>query len=237
MMSLLPDSPGILNRLGNLTALSTSEVLVYPRTYAEPASEAQRSVVSTSTSDTDSGGSGAKVVRIIYLDSNYVLKQEDVTLNGTTPVNTVTSDIRFIERLCVVKGTYAVGAVKLMSTTGGGGSEVAAVPAGNTGTLFAHHYVPAGKQCLVLEWGATVDHDVKLKLLGQDRQDGVNLVDRHLDLQALVGLPANLGAGVLEFDRRFIGMPLEEKTYVRITAVPSSATSTLIRARLTLWEP
>lgn len=235
-MSTVPfDDPHVINKLGNITATSTAEVVVYARTYVEPGAMAQRSVVSTSVNDT-AAGSGAKIIRITYLDSTYISATEDVTMNGTTPVNTASSTIRFIEKMEVISGTFAAGAVSLMSTTGGGGSEVIAIPSGNTSTLICHHYVAAGKTCYIVDWSASTDHDVKLKLLGQDRVDGVNLVDRHLDLLALQGIQPTQAPGLLEFRHEFVSQSVPEKSYVRVTVVPNTATSTLVRARMTLWE-
>lgn len=59
----------IIHRFGNLTATSTAEVLISIRPYVEPASQAQRSVKSSSASDTNSAGAGVKQVRITYLNS------------------------------------------------------------------------------------------------------------------------------------------------------------------------
>lgn len=224
----------ILHFLGNLTSTSTSEVLVYPRTYAEPASEAQRSIISTNAQDSDPSGTGAKQVRINYLNSSYVLKKEDILLNGTTGVNTVATDIRFIESMEVIKGTYAAGAIKLMTGLLGAGTEIMAIAALTTDSQACHHYVPAGKTAWPIWWGANVDNNANFKLLYQDRVVG-NLVDYVADLQKLL-LPA-LTAQSIDFGRLFNGgIVFNEKTYVRITTVPGQAGSTVIRAFLDLQE-
>ncbi len=57
----------LIRRFGNLTATSTSEVLLAARSYVEQSSQAQRSVVSTSAEDADADGKiGIKKVRICY---------------------------------------------------------------------------------------------------------------------------------------------------------------------------
>lgn len=216
--------------LGNLTAVSTNEVLVYPRTYAEPASQAQRSIVSTSAQDIDPGGTGAKQVRITYLDSNYVRSTEDILLNGTTPVNTVGLTIRFIESMKVVKGTFAVGAVSLMTGLAGGGSEIMAIPAATTESLACHHYVAAGETCWPIGWGSNMDKNCSFKLMYQDRING-NLVDYVADLEKMV----KVAADSMDFYRTFNGgLFFNEKTYIRVTVVPGQSTSTVIRAWLEL---
>lgn len=221
---------------GNLTASSTNEVMVCARGYAEPASEAQRSVVSTSAQDA-SGGSGAKKVELVYLTSNYELKTEILALNGTTPVNTVASDIRFVERLHVIEGAAAAGAIKLMTQTGGGGTEIAGIGVGTETAFLCHHYVPVGKKAYLLAWGATCDDEAKFKLKTQARYPDGGLVDENADLY-------NLTAGNptppthLEFWRSLDAAPIVvgEKTYCRVTVVPNQATSTIIRAYLCWWE-
>jgi hypothetical protein len=224
----------LFRRFGNLTASSTGEVLVSTRAYVEQGSQAQRAVQSTSSQDS-SGGTGAKAVRITYLDSAYVLKTEDVTLNGTTKVNTVATDIRFIERFEVIQGAAAVGAIQLMTGTTGGASEFCGIAVATTEAFLCHHYVPAGYQAWVLAWEATSDDDVNLKLYGQDRF-GANLVDRILDLEKLYGAGVLGGGATLDFARVMSVVKLPEKTYLRITAAPGQSTATVIRTRLYFWE-
>jgi hypothetical protein len=224
------DDPRLIYRLGNLTAAATSEVLVSARAYNEPASQAQRSVKSSSASD----GSG-KIVRISYLDSNYVFAFEDVTLAGTTAVDTVATDIRFIESLELVKGAAAVGAIELFPTTGGTGTAICGIGAGTLQAFLCHHYVPAGKACYVLKWGATEDDECSFKLLGQERPNGTDIVDRVLDLEKMFSILFSGPPLFLEFERE-AAIPLVEKSYVRVTVVPNQTSSTVIRTRLLLWE-
>lgn len=123
-------------------------------TYTEPASQAQRSIGSSSASDT-AAGTGARSIKITYYDNAGAGPfTETVALNGTTPVNTVATDIRFIESMEVVtvgSGGTNVGTISLFGSTAGGGGTVGTIGTGNiqtsTGdgrTLWAHHYVAAG---------------------------------------------------------------------------------------------
>lgn len=224
--------PRRVHRFGNLTSTSASEVLVCARGYAEPASQAQRSIVSTSAQDSDGAGTGLRQVRITYLDSNYVLKTEDVLTNGTGAVNTAATDIRFIESLVGIKGTDAVGAVKLMSASAGGGTEICGIGAGTQDAFLCHHYVPAGMRAFVRGWGATVSLAANLKLKGQTRF-GSNLVDNILDLDNILVVA---GAGNTFYTEFGGGMAVGEKTYVRVVVAPGSASSTITRAYLDLWE-
>jgi len=227
-----PDDPRLIRRFGNLTAASTSEVLLSARAYVEQGAEAQRSVQSSSVQD-KAGGTGSVKVRITYLTSAYVLKTEEVALNGTTKVNTVASDIRFIEKFQVIQGAAAVGSIQLMNGTGGGAAEFCGIGAGTYDAFLCHHYVPAGKSGIVLGWICCVDDETKFKLMGRSTY-GANIVDEHWDLHNLMGIATP--PEHLEFSKKLDAVPYGEKAYIRITVVPNQSTSTNIRGDLILWE-
>lgn len=233
MSQLEQDAPFKVHCFGNLTAAATAEVLVSNRGYVEPAAQAQRSLVSTSNQDKP-GGSGAAAVRVIFLNSAYELKSEDVTLNGNASVDMVATDLRFVQDMKVIQGTYAVGAVKLMTATGGGGTEITGIGAGTTEAFLCHHYVPAGKKAWIQAWGAVIDDECQLKLNGRTWY-GANLVDDIRDLYKLF-MSNPTPPRTMEFNRYLPDLPLGEKTYVRVTATPNQTTSTVIRAYIDLWE-
>ena len=224
--------PRLIRRFGNLTAAATSEVLLCSRGYIEQSSEAQRSVVSTSNSDKP-GSSGAAQVRIEYLNSAYELKTEDIVLDGTKDVDTVSTDIRFIERFHVIQGAAAAGAIKLMTETAGDGVEFCGIGAYTYDAFLCHHYVPAGKWGWVYGWGASVDDEAKFKLMGRSTY-GANVVNEHWDLINLMGI--TIPPGLLTFEKRLMAVPIQETAYVKVTVVPNQATSTTIRGELLVWE-
>jgi len=224
--------PRLIHKFGNLTSAATTEVLMCASTYTEQASQAQRSVVSTNAQD-NPAGTGAAAVRITYLDSNYVLNTEDITLNGTTAVNTVGTTIRFIENFQVIQGSAAVGTISLMTGLAGAGSPIISIPSSTEQAFICHHYVPAGKRAWILGWGATVSNNANFKLKGQYYFNVSNLVDYNLDLENLLISSPNLP----EFYRTFQSpLPVPAKTHIRITVVPGQATSTIERSQLDIWE-
>lgn len=233
MSQLEQEAPFRLHLFGNLTAAATAEVLVCNRGYVEPASQAQRSLVSTSVQDKP-GGSGAAAVRVDFLNSDYALKSEDVTLNGTAAVDMAALDLRFVQDMRVIQGSYAVGAVKLMTATAGGGTEITGVGAGTTEAFLCHHYVPAGKKAWIKGWGAVIDDECSLKLNGRTWY-GANLVDDVRDLYKMF-MSNPTPPRTMEFNRELPDLPLGEKTYVRVTVTPNQSTSTVIRAYIDLWE-
>lgn len=139
--------------IGRVSGLSANSfVPVRQTTYVEQTTNAQRSIVSTSTNDS-AAGTGARQVMITYLNATGAGPfTETVTLNGTTAVNTVATDICFIERMDVVSvgsGGSNVGTLNLYTGTGATGTIFAAIGTGaiatgvgDNQTLYAHHYVP-----------------------------------------------------------------------------------------------
>jgi hypothetical protein len=223
----------ITRKLGNMNLTSSLEFTVAGRPYVEPQSQAQRSVISTSASDS-AAGAGARRVRIVYLDSNYVKKVEEVTLQGLNGVNTTATDIRFIEDFYVCEGTNAVGRVYLASGLLGTGSDICAIPPATTQAFLCHHYVPSGSNCYVIDWGATSDRDVEMRLKGQLRT-GSFLVDEIVDLEKMYGQTSSL-FGRVSFNRTFVSMKLDPMTYIRVTVQPSGSYSTTTRAFMDIWE-
>ena len=224
--------PRTTRRFGNITTTATTEVLASQRPYNEQSSQAQRSVKSSSAQDA-SAGSGAKAVRIVYLDSNYVLRTEDVVLNGTTAVATVGTDIRFIEKFEVIQGAAAAGAIELWTANNGTGTAICGIGVATEDAWLCHHYVPAGMKAFVLGWGFTVSDDVNAKLKGQEIFSG-NRVDQNLDLDNQTGVTAGARA---PSDRQFPGgMVVGEKNRIWVSIVPGQATSTITRSYLYVWE-
>lgn len=125
-------------------------------TYTEQTTNAQRSISSSNNTADLSAGTGARTVTIVYLDQTGAGPfTETVTLNGTTPQNTVNTNICFIEYMLVATvgtGGANVGTITLFSATGGGGVAIGSIGVGNlvTGvgdnrTLWSHHYTPNNK--------------------------------------------------------------------------------------------
>lgn len=93
-------------------ALTTSEEALWAvsATYVFPTAAMQMEVVSSSANDT-SNGTGARTVRISYLDATFTEKYEDITLNGATAVPTVATDIYRVNNFRVrTTGTGLVNA-------------------------------------------------------------------------------------------------------------------------------
>jgi hypothetical protein len=135
---------------GDITTATLTRTLVKRTTYTEQTTNAQRSIASASANDI-AAGTGARTVRIEYLDETGAGPfSETVTLNGTTYVNTVATNICFIEQIIVLTagstGSNA-GILTLKAATAGGGATIGTITATNNQTFWAHHYIPTGKIC------------------------------------------------------------------------------------------
>jgi len=144
----------IANQRGGYVGTSgTGGVAIRATAYTPQGTNAQRSIKSSNVNDT-AAGTGARQVRITYLNTSYELKTEDITLNGTTAVNTVATDIAFLEKMEVIvtgnQGGGNAGTISIYTQTGGGGSVWGSIATSDNMTYWAHHYVPSGKTCYLL---------------------------------------------------------------------------------------
>lgn len=109
--------------MGANDAVTTSYADVWKQNIVRtnPAAAVVLGIASSSANDT-AAGTGARTVRVTGLDANYNFQQEDVTLNGTTKVNTV--------------GTYLrVNKVEVL-TAGSGGVNAGDIYAADTSDTF-----------------------------------------------------------------------------------------------------
>ena len=140
---------------GKIVLATATVTPVYFTAYTEQTSNAQRSLVSSSASDA-SAGTGARTVRITYYALSGVTVTgpftENVTMNGTTAVDTVATDICFIEEmevLTVGSGLVNAGTISLKAAVSGGGATVWSIAVGDNHTFGAHHYIASGKTAFV----------------------------------------------------------------------------------------
>lgn len=139
---------------GYTNTANSNRVPITATTYTEQLTNAQRSVSSSSASDT-SAGTGARTIRICYFDQTMAGPfYEDVTLNGTTPVNTVSTTICFIENIRVLSvgsGGNNAGTITLFAATAGGGGAIGTIAVNDNQTNWCHHYVASGATCFLVQ--------------------------------------------------------------------------------------
>jgi hypothetical protein len=137
-----------LIKSGMVSSLSTSFITVWPENaaYSFPSSASQMTVSSDDANDT-SAGSGARSVLITYLDASYENQTELVTLNGTTAVNTVATNILRIQNIVVATGATNAGKIYIGTGTVTGGVPANIydmIPVGRSASNSAFFTVPSG---------------------------------------------------------------------------------------------
>lgn len=124
-------------------------------TYVFPLAAQQMSLVSSSASDT-LAGTGMQKIFIHYLDNTYTTQFEIVTLNGTTPVNTVATNILRINALHATQvGSNGVAVGNISLTSVGGATTYGWVSAGTNNSRQAIYTVPAGVTGYISHWQAS----------------------------------------------------------------------------------
>ncbi len=138
-------------RGNELSPAPTSHVLIP----TPGAAGEQMTLVSESAQDDHTAGTGVWTVRIEYIDAAGAEQTEDIDLDGTTPVNTVATDIRFVNDMYSVDpiGTGGVAAdhIKIYKT-GTVGLVYNMIALGGNKSLVPHRMVPAGKELVLMGW-------------------------------------------------------------------------------------
>ena len=221
---------------GDITTAATTRTLVRRTTYTEQTTDAQRRIVSSSANDA-AAGTGARTVRITYFNSAGAGPfTETVTLNGTTAVNTVATDICFIEQLEVLtagSGGVNAGIISIQTLANVTFGRIAV---GNNQTFWCHHYIPTGKTCNITGLscghnGTTVGSGA-LFTLNVKYFSVANSVETQVsDFVRLYGQTSTF-ARTYTSPIKIVG-PARIQTYV----TPETASSTIYRAAFDFFEP
>lgn len=104
-------------------------------------------IVSTSANDT-AAGSGVQQIEMHYLDATGNAQMETVTMNGTTAVNSVATDVRFIQYIHSSRvgsfGAFAAGDITVYKVATPA-TVYSTIKAGQNVSLSTHRMVPFGK--------------------------------------------------------------------------------------------
>jgi hypothetical protein len=112
-----------------------------------PAAGLQMSIVSTSAQDS-AAGTGIRSIVLNYLDADLMPHSETITLNGTTPVLTTATNIRWVGEIHL--HTYGSGkAFAGNLTVTNGGTRYKFISAGSRTTRSSAYRVPAGKRLII----------------------------------------------------------------------------------------
>lgn len=198
-------------------AASNRKFPLYWTTYTEQTVGAQRSVKSSSVNDT-AAGTGARTIKITYFNSTLTTKStETLTLNGTTAVNTVATDICFIEKIEVLtvgsNGANA-GVISLYTGTNGAGTVFASIDVAVSGTVvgqdnqtyYAHHYVLASKTCYIISFDCgTQGNQNAESFLSASDPTNINSPEKQISASTTVGLNAAQAVHPIELTIKVVG--------------------------------
>lgn len=111
-------------------------------------------VESASAADA-AAGTGVRTARVHYLDTAGVEQSVDVTMTGTTPVDTLVDDCMFVNNFhALTVGSGLVAAGNIDCTQGSGGTVVSRILAAGNWALSTMRQVPAGKNLCISGWHA-----------------------------------------------------------------------------------
>lgn len=150
-------------------------------------------IVSTSTSDDGSpAGVGARTIRIYGLKTWADAEtSEDITLDGTTPVNTANSYVIIHRMKVLTSGATSINVGTISATAATDNTVTAVILAGDGQTEMAIYGVPSTQTFYLKRWGASIGKgnttiSANFKLLVNEnastqttnfiRKDDINLV-------------------------------------------------------------
>lgn len=150
-MQVIPQGEDIW-RGNDLSPAPTSHILI-----PTPDQAGEQMTVVSENSNDSAFGTGVRTVGIEYLDVNGKQQTELLALNGTTPVNTIATNIKFVNNMhSDISGdnNVAVGHIKIYRT-GSPGLVYSMIESGGNHALVPHKMVPAGHTLILQGWHAT----------------------------------------------------------------------------------
>lgn len=176
-------------------------------------------LVSTSTTDSVLG-SGVRSVSIEYLDALGNEQIEIVELNGTTPVNTIATNIRYVQRIQTYSlGTPYTTAAGVISIYRFGvpATVYSVITAGGNRSLTCSLMIPLGKSFQLTRWSVSVTAGKPVSMRLRATQDNGTTTDFFLFQDSCF---LDSGTYSHNFD---IPLVFKEFTIIKITAYATQA--------------
>lgn len=123
-----------------------------------PLSAGEQMIVVSSNASDDVAGTGVRTIRIEYIDGEGVCQTEDITMDGTTPVNTVAEDIAFVNHIfatSVGSTGVAVGDIDIHEV-GDAAKVYNRVGVGGNKSLSCILRIPNNKTYFITEWHCSI---------------------------------------------------------------------------------
>jgi len=147
------DTAGLWNKFGynNDIDVGTEVIASWGGSFTPLTTATTISIVSDSTDDITSTGTGCNSVVVYGVDANRESVIEVVQLNGTTPVVTTSTWLGINRVAMYLCGSGKVNAGTITATAVTGGSTMAQMPVSSGVTQQCIFHVPAGQQ-FIAEW-------------------------------------------------------------------------------------
>lgn len=217
---------------GHSTAIGTGAETIWgpaASTYAQLTTATALEVISSSASDA-AAGTGARTVRVDYLDGDYSQASQTVTLNGTNAVAMTDTTIIAVNRVVVLTagsggvnaGTISVRTV-VGSTVKAQINSDAKLPGQSADFVFT---IPLGMKGVLMPVrfsGSTITGDLSVYVLSFSSaglQIGLGSGNASLDNTGF-----NNGQGIVDFGE---GLILPEKTLIEGRAIASAGVGDLV---------
>jgi len=129
-----------------------------------PAAAGEQMTLVSSNNNDRAAGTGVSSVLICYLDATGNEQTETVVINGTTTVNTVATNMRFIQSLhSTAVGTNGVASGNIIIYKTGAASTIYnMIELGGNMSLVNNRMVPLGKTLYLQSWSASEARDKRV---------------------------------------------------------------------------
>lgn len=125
------------------------------RISSNPIDTENLAIVSTSPEDA-LGNTGTHTVNIVYLDSNGLELNQNVDVNGTTPVALPFNAIAIQRMKAVAGGSFGTGVGEITLYSLDNGNVYESLSVNGNRSLSARYMVPANKEAIITSWGTSV---------------------------------------------------------------------------------
>ncbi len=127
-----------------------------PARLLTPDAAGEQMTVESDSAEDGVAGDGVLTLRLEYLDDTGAEQTEDITMNGTTGVNTVATDIRFVNDMySLTVGATGVSEGDIVIYKAGESEATHLynmIAAGGNKSLVPHRMVPLGKTLYLQSW-------------------------------------------------------------------------------------
>jgi len=213
--------PGYKNGISS-TVLDDITQIPNTTTIVDPGGLQLEVVSSSANDDGDPVGTGVRTLELHYLDSSGDEQEEIITLNGTTPVITTSTDINEIQWLhTLTVGTNGVATGNIViRTIGGGGIDYEYISAGSNQSLSCHYHIPNNKIGLLLGWHCTaIVKQIDFRLRATVERFDREIVEGVFLFQDVILLSDEASGWI---DLKGIGA-LPESSIIKISAISAAA--------------